>query len=154
MGGVEKVDSTISDGSTVIALTLFNEVDDAEAVLNEVKREIDALPDLPDDLERVTIQKFEPLLPVISVAIFGDGDEADLKRATRDLRDDLISLPGVSNVTVGGTRDDEISIEIIPERLIEYDITFDEVADVIRAGNLDVSGGQLEGQRTTVAVRT
>ncbi len=152
--GVEKVDSTISDGSTVIALTLFNEVDDAEAVLNEVKREIDALPDLPDDLERVTIQKFEPLLPVISVAIFGDGDEADLKRATRDLRDDLISLPGVSNVTVGGTRDDEISIEIIPERLIEYDITFDEVADVIRAGNLDVSGGQLEGQRTTVAVRT
>jgi HAE1 family hydrophobic/amphiphilic exporter-1 len=152
--GVEKVDSTISEGSTVISLTLFNEVDDAEAVLNEVKREIDALPDLPDDLERITVQKFEPLLPVISVAIFGDGDEADLKQATRQLRDDLIALPGVSNVTLSGIRDDEISVEIIPERLIEYDVTFDEVADAIRTGNLDISGGQLEGQRTTVSVRT
>lgn len=152
--GVEKVESTVTDGSTVISLTLFNEVDDAEEVLNEVKREIDALPDLPDDLERITVQKFEPLLPVISVAIFGDGSEAALKEATRALRDDLIALPGVSNVTVGGMRDDEISVEIIPQRLIEYDVTFDEVADAIRNGNLDISGGQLEGQRTTVAVRT
>jgi multidrug efflux pump subunit AcrB len=94
------------------------------------------------------------MLPVISVAIFGDGDEADLKQATRDLRDDLLALPGVSRIIVSGVRDDEISVEIIPERLIEYDVTFDEVADAIRRSNLDVSGGQLKGSRTTVAVRT
>lgn len=152
--GVEKVDSTVSESQSVTTLTLYNEADDAEQVLNEVKREIDALPDLPDDLERVTVKTFEPMLPVISVAIFGDGDEADLKQATRDLRDDLLALPGVSRIIVSGVRDDEISVEIIPERLIEYDVTFDEVADAIRRSNLDVSGGQLKGPRTTVAVRT
>ena len=152
--GVEKVDSTVSESQSVTTLTLYNEADDAEQVLNEVKREIDALPDLPDDLERVTVKTFEPMLPVISVAIFGDGDEADLKQATRDLRDDLLALPGVSRIIVSGVRDDEISVEIIPERLIEYDVTFDEVADAIRRSNLDVSGGQLKGSRTTVAVRT
>ena len=152
--GVEKVDSNISDGMSVTTLTLYNDVEDAEAVLNEVKREIDALPDLPDDIERVTIQKFEPLLPVISVAIFGEGPEADLKKATRELRDDLLALPGVSRITVSGVRDDEISVEIIPERLIEYNVTFEEVASAIRRSNLDVSGGQLKGSRTTVAVRT
>ncbi|MDG2359741.1 MAG: efflux RND transporter permease subunit [Planctomycetaceae bacterium] len=152
--GVEKVDSTVSESQSVTTLTLYNEADDAEQVLNEVKREIDALPDLPDDLERVSVKTFEPMLPVISVAIFGDGDEADLKQATRDLRDDLLALPGVSRIIVSGVRDDEISVEIIPERLIEYDVTFDEVADAIRRSNLDVSGGQLKGSRTTVAVRT
>lgn len=152
--GVEKVDSTVSESQSVTTLTLYNEVEDAEKVLNEVKREIDALPDLPDDIERVTVKSFEPMLPVISVAIYGDGDEADLKQATRDLRDDLLALPGVSRIIVSGVRDDEISVEIIPERLIEYDVTFDEVADAIRRSNLDVSGGQLKGARTTVAVRT
>ena len=122
--------------------------------VERLKREIDALPDLPDDLERVTVKSFEPMLPVISVAIYGDGDEADLKQATRDLRDDLLALPGVSRIVVSGVRDDEISVEIIPERLIEYDVTFDEVADAIRRSNLDVSGGQLKGSRTTVSVRT
>lgn len=152
--GVEKVDSTVSESQSVTTLTLYNEVEDAEKVLNEVKREIDALPDLPDDIERVTVKSFEPMLPVISVAIFGDGDEADLKQATRELRDDLLALPGVSRIIVSGVRDDEISVEIIPERLIEYDVTFDEVAEAIRRSNLDVSGGQLKGARTTVAVRT
>ena len=152
--GVEKIDSTVSESQSVTTLTLYNEVEDAEKVLNEVKREIDALPDLPDDLERVTVKSFEPMLPVISVAIYGDGDEADLKQATRDLRDDLLALPGVSRIVVSGVRDDEISVEIIPERLIEYDVTFDEVADAIRRSNLDVSGGQLKGSRTTVSVRT
>jgi hydrophobic/amphiphilic exporter-1 (mainly G- bacteria), HAE1 family len=152
--GVEKVDSTVSESQSVTTLTLYNEVEDAEKVLNEVKREIDALPDLPDDLERVSIKSFEPMLPVISVAIFGDGDEAELKQATRNLRDDLLALPGVSRIVVSGVRDDEISVEIIPERLIEYDVTFDEVADAIRRSNLDVSGGQLKGARNTVAVRT
>jgi HAE1 family hydrophobic/amphiphilic exporter-1 len=152
--GVEKVDSTVSESQSITTLTLYNEVEDAEKVLNEVKREIDALPDLPDDIERVTVKSFEPMLPVISVAIFGDGDEADLKQATRDLRDDLLALPGVSRIIVSGVRDDEISVEIIPERLIEYDVTFDEVADAIRRSNLDVSGGQLKGARTTIAVRT
>lgn len=152
--GVEKVDSTVSESQSVTTLTLYNEVEDAEKVLNEVKREIDALPDLPDDLERVSITKFEPMLPVISVAIYGDGDEADLKQATRVLEDDLLGLPGVSRIIVSGARDDEISVEIIPERLIEYDVTFDEVAEAIRRSNLDVSGGQLKGARTTVAVRT
>jgi hydrophobic/amphiphilic exporter-1 (mainly G- bacteria), HAE1 family len=152
--GIEKVESNISEGMSITTLTLYNEVEDAEVVLNEVKREVDALPDLPDDLERITIKKFEPMLPVISVAIYGEGPEAELKQATRDLRDDLLALPGVSRIVVSGTRDDEISVEIIPEKLMEYDVTFEEVAAAIRRGNLDVSGGELKGQRTRVSVRT
>ena len=112
-----------------------------------------ALQDLPDDIEQITISKVEPTLPVIMVAVFGDGSEADLKRAAREVRDDLLLLPGVSDVQLAGLRDDEISVEVNPEKLLEYDITFDEVAGAIRETNLDVSGGSLKGDRSQVAVR-
>jgi len=152
--GIERVDSTVSEGFTTIKLTLYNSVDDVDVVLQEVKNEVDAIPDLPDELEKLTVTKVEPTLPVIMVSVYGDGSEADLKTAARAIKDDLLELPGVSDVQLGGLRDDEISVEIRPERLLEYDITFDEVALAIRQTNLDVSAGNLKGDRATVAVRT
>ncbi|HUG89878.1 MAG TPA: efflux RND transporter permease subunit [Planctomycetaceae bacterium] len=151
---VEKVESSVREGLSSTTLTLFNEVKDVDAVYQEVKSKLDSISDLPEDLEEYTLTKLEPKLPVISVALFGRGDEAGLKRAARALRDELLQLPGISYVEVSGTRDDEISVEIRPERLLEYDVTFDEVAEAIRATNLDVSGGQLKGERSSVAVRT
>ena len=152
--GIEKVDSTVSEGVSMTVLTLLSEVDDVDVVLQEVRNEVDAIQDLPDDLEQVTVTKLEPKLPVISVALFGDGSERDLKQAARRLRDDLLLLPGVSEVEINGLRDDEISVEIRPDRLLEYNITFDEIAEAIRQSNLDVSGGNLRGSRANVSVRT
>jgi len=152
--GVEKVDSTVSEGASNTVVTLLNEVKDVNVVLQEIKNEVDAIQDLPDDLNQIIIKWIKPKLPVISVAIFGAGSEKDLKRAARTLREELLLLPGISDVAINGVRDDEISVEVRPERLLKYDITFDEVAAAIRQTNVDVSGGELKGNRSTVAVRT
>ncbi len=152
--GVEKVESTVSESLSMTSVTLYSQVKDVDRVLQEVKVEVDAIQDLPDDAEKTVVRKMEPKLPVISVAIFGDGGEKILKREARKIRDDLLLLPGVSDVEVSGTRDDEISVEIRPERLRQYDITFDEVADAIRQTNRDVSGGELESNRTLMTLRT
>ena len=151
--GIEKVDSRVSEGVSMTTLTLYSDVPDINIVVQEVKNEVDALADLPDDVERITVEKLEPRLPVISVALFGEGSEAELKRAVKSLRDDLLLLPGVSDVQINGIRNDEISIELQPLKLLEYDITFDEVAQAIRGVNIDVSSGQLKGDRLTVSVR-
>ena len=80
--GIEKVDSTVSEGVSMTTLTLYSDVEDINVVVQEVKSEVDALADLPEDVERVTINKLEPRLPVISVALYGKGTEAELKRAS------------------------------------------------------------------------
>lgn len=152
--GIEKVDSTVQEGVSTTVLTLYNEVKDVDVVLQEVQANVDALQDLPDDVEKVTVRKLEPRLPVISVAIYGDGTEAQLKRAARRMRDDLLLLPGVTDVEITGTREDEISVELRPDQLVKYNITFEEVAAAIRETNIDISGGQLKGNRSSVAVRT
>lgn len=152
--GIEKIDSTVSEGMSRTVVTLYNEVKNLDAVLQEIKNEVDAIEDLPDDLEKITVRKMEPTLPVISVSIFGQGTEQQLKTAARELRDDLLLLPGVSDIQIGGTRDDEISVEIRPAKLLEYDVTFQEVANAIRQTNIDISGGTLKGDRSNVSVRT
>lgn len=152
--GVDKVDSTVIEGMTSTRLSLLPGTRNVDRVLQDVKAEVDAIEDLPDDAENSTIRKLEPKLPVIGVALFGPGLEADRKRAARALRDDLLLLPGVSDVVVSGGKPDEISVEIRPERLMEYDITFDEVAASIRQANLDVTGGQIDASRSSLSIRT
>ncbi len=98
--GVEKVESTVSESLSMTSVTLYSQVKDVDRVLQEVKVEVDAIQDLPDDAEKTVVRKMEPKLPVISVAIFGDGGEKILKREARKIRDDLLLLPGVSDVEV------------------------------------------------------
>ena len=152
--GVDKVDSTVIEGMSATRLSLVSGTRNVDRVLQEVKAEIDAIEDLPADAEKTTVKKLEPKLPVIGVAIYGPGSDADRKRAARALRDDLLLLPGVSDVVMSGAKEDEISVEIRPAKLMEYDITFDEVANAIRQANLDVTGGQIDASRSSLSIRT
>jgi len=139
---VDKSTRPILEGLSSVRLSLLPGTRDVDRVLQEVKAEIDAIQDPCVDAEKSTIRKLEPRLPVIAVAVFGPGSDADRKRAARTLRDELLQLPGVSDVDMNGAKDDEISVEIRPTRLMEYDITFDEVAASIRQANLDVTGAR------------
>ena len=98
--GVEQIDSTVIESMSVSKLTLVAGLRNVDRVLQEVKSEIDAIDDLPEDAQKTTVTKLEPKLPVIAVALFGPGSDADRKRAARALRDDLLLLPGVSNVVM------------------------------------------------------
>ena len=152
--GVDQIDSTVIESMSVSKLTLVAGLRNVDRVLQEVKSEIDAIDDLPEDAQKTTVTKLEPKLPVIAVALFGPGSDADRKRAARALRDDLLLLPGVSNVVMNGAKPDEISVEIRPAKLMEFDVTFDEIAAAIRTANLDVTGGQIDGSRSSISIRT
>ena len=54
------------------------------------------------------------------------------------VRDDLLDIPEITEVIVTGTRKREIVVEIMPERLDEYDVTFEEVGRAVQALNRDI----------------
>ena len=57
-------------------------------------------------------------------------------------------------LVVTGFRKREIVVEIRPERLDEYDVTFEQVGRAVQALNKDIPGGQLKGEKSNVRVRT
>ncbi len=154
--GVENVLSTITEGLSTILVELESGFDQIDQAVNDIKAAIDTIPaeDFPAEALETRVAKYDPRLPVISVAMYGDLSERSLKSLGEDLKDELLGLSGVTDVALTGTRKDEISVEVKPAKLVEYGLSFVEVARAIGASNLDLPGGQVRTQGTTVAVRT
>lgn len=153
---IDRIETQVSEGLSTIVVTMTSEADDINDVVNEFKAAVDAIPrdDLPEEAEETRVTKFEPMLPVISIGVYGDVDEGTMKDMGRAIRDDLLLVPGITDVIIEGTRKSEIAVEVEPEKLIEYGISMSEVSSVIRQTNLDLPGGQVRTAQDNVAVRT
>ena len=153
---VDKVTTQITEGLCMISVEMSNQVDDVDQAVTDVKAAIDAIPadELPDDAEEIRVMRAEPRLPVIAVSVFGDVDERTRKLIGERLRDDLLMLPDVSDLTMEGIRKAEITVEVVPEKLVEYGVSLAEVSTAIHQANLDLPGGRVKTARQDVSVRT
>ncbi len=153
---IDEINTTIGEGFSSIMILLRNDVDDVDQVVSDVKAAIDTIrrEDFPEDAEETRVTKFEPMLPVINVSYFGDLDEETLKDTGRRLRDELLMIPGITEVVLQGTRPDEISVEVDPAQLNRYKLSLPSIADAIARANLDLPGGQLKTSGANVSIRT
>jgi len=151
--GVKEITSSISEGGASISVEFEHGID-IEPALAEVKREVDALQDLPERAERITVSKFEPNLPAIVLSLHGGSDETAMKEAIRQVRDDLRTLPKMGDIEISGTRRDEISVEVRPEALLEHGLSLTQVAARVRQAMQELPAGTLRNPSQSVPVRT
>ena len=150
---LDEVSATLGEGGGTLTAEVREGADPYDA-LDEVERAIDALQDLPDEAEDLTVQLLEPRLPVIRVALFGDLSEDVLKDAIRALRDDLLSLPGMGEILIDGVRDYEVRIDVRHGELLRQGISLPEVAAAVEAWMTEVPGGTVRNVGGNIKVRT
>ena len=150
---VKELRTVLSEGGGGITVEFHEGLDPNEA-LDEVERAIDSLTDLPDEAEEIQVSLFEPKLPVIRVTVYGDVDEAVLKRSIRAVRDDLRTLPDMGEVVISGVRDYEIRVDVHQAALIQHGLSLPQVAGSIREWMADVPGGTVRNTAGNVKVRT
>lgn len=150
---IDEVTVTLAEGGGGMSIK-FREGIDAEKALEEVDRAIDTLRDLPEESEEITTQLLEPRMPSIRVAVYGELDEAVLKKVARGVRDDLLTLPGMGEVLIDGVRDYEMRIDVRQDALLQQGISLPAVADQVRAWMTEVPGGTVKGASGNVKVRT
>ncbi len=151
--GIKKIESNILEGGTGIIVS-FDSGYDMNRALNDIKTEIDKIDTLPDEVEDMDIREVDPPYPVISVAIYGDLEEHKLKDLAEEIEEDLIAFPNITEILVTGVRKEEIAVEIDPDKLEEYGLTYREVASAIGFSNLDIPGGELRTPQGKIRVRT
>ena len=151
--GVKEINTTVSEGLAAV-LVEFQDGVSIERAAAEVKREMDALQDLPEQSDRIIVDIIEPNLPAIVLSIAGDADERTMKEFLRRTRDDLLSLPGITDITPEGFRTDELRVEVDPELAVMHRISLSEISDRVAAAMAELPGGSVRGETSTVSVRT
>lgn len=153
MDGIKEVKSTAREGFGVVSIALKNGEDTQER-LSEVKAAVDRITSFPKDMERPFIFLPDPRWEVISLVIHGPQEEKALRAMAEEMRDELLRDKRVSSVDFGGAREYEISIEISQENLRRYQLTLDQVAQLIRSASVELPGGGVKTGRGEVLIRT
>lgn len=151
--GIKKITSTASEGMGMIMVELNRNVDIRKA-LDDIKAEVDRIITFPAETEKPIISQVERKNQVIDLVIYGDATEATLKILAEKTRDDLLALPDITYVTLGGVRPYEISIEVSEENLQAYGLTLNMVTRAVQAGSMDLPGGSVKTDVGEILVRT
>jgi hydrophobe/amphiphile efflux-1 (HAE1) family protein len=152
INGVENMiymsSQSTGDGNLTITVTFRIGTDLNVAQMLTQNRVQDALPRLPEDVQRLGVQvrKATPniLLAVHLYSPDGSRDNLYLSNyATLHVKDALARLPGVGDVQLFGARDYAMRIWLDPDKVAAYKLNADEVLAALRAQNVQVSAGIL-----------
>ena len=151
--GIVEIRSDARDGFGSITIEVSQSADINE-VLTEVKTRVDAISTFPGLAEKPVIFKVEPGTPVIFVTIHGNLDEHARKLIAQQVRNDLLTMPEISQVDFYGDRAFEISIEVSEHVLQQYGLTMSEISAAIRASSVDMPGGTIKAVGGDILLRT
>jgi multidrug efflux pump len=154
--GIRSISSTSSFGQSSINLE-FEAGRDIDVAVTEVNTAVQqAIRELPQEAEQPVITKSRAeSQPIIWISLLGEGYSAEDKTDILDrlVRTPLQLLPGVSRVIIGGQREYAMRVWLDPERMAARQVTAGDVWAAIRANNLQVPGGELEGTGRKFTVR-
>ena len=163
---VQKVSSISRAGQSDVVLEFAWGTDMDYAVM-EVREKMDAI-ELPLEVRRPVILRFDPSLdPIMRFGLFreeptkanaGELDEERLKvlrrLADEDIKKELEAGLGVAAVKVSGGLEDEVQVAVDQNVLAQLGIPIEAVASLLRAENVNLSGGRLEEGTHQLLIRT
>ena len=104
-------------------------------------------------MERPVIQREKFQQEVMILALYGDMSYYQLKELGNDIKDELLALPGVNLVDFYSGLDYEIGIEISPDKLREYGLTFRDVSSAVQNFSTNMSAGQIRSDTGYISMR-
>jgi multidrug efflux pump subunit AcrB len=143
---LKEMTSSSSYGMSVVTLEFEAKVDMSDA-LQAVRDRVElAKPDLPTDPRNdLVIQEISAAdyFPVMQVNLSGDLDLFLLKKTAEDLQEELEKIEGVLDIDLVGGIENEVQVDVDPEKLAYYDLALLDVQDAVALQNITIPGGKL-----------
>jgi len=156
ISNVNSIQSITSQGQSIVVIE-FNWGTDMDFAMLDVREKIDMVkPYLPEDSSAPTVIKIDPsMMPIMQIALSGGDDIMQLKKLADDvITDRLLRLDGVASVNVIGGREREIAINVDPDKLAFYGLSMTQIANILRAENMNLPGGSIDQGKKEYVIRT
>jgi multidrug efflux pump subunit AcrB len=151
--GIKKISSTSVEGSATVNI----EADaghDVRKLLSDIKSRVDAINTFPADAEKPIISIRQRIRDVMAVTVSSIYGEKEIREFAEQVRDDLLNLPQVTQVSLDAVRNYEINIEVSQAKLQQYQLTLSDIADAVKASSIDMSAGNVRTEGGDILVRS
>ena len=156
VSAIDELRSTSVEGVSQVFITFLLEKN-PDIAAQEVRNKVDLIVnDLPVTAEQPIVQKLDTdAAPVVRIAVSAPRSQREVTDvADKKIKQQIESINGVGEVTIIGGRKREIQIWVDPDKLRAFNVTVAQVADAVRAQNLEVPGGRIDEGTRELTVRT
>ncbi len=152
--GVGEVASLSTEDSGKVLAEFNPSVTPPHEVLRQIQDRVNTITTFPKETERPIVNELVVRNRVINVGVHGQATERTIKVVAEDLRRKLLSYPALSQVSLSGVRDYEISIRLTEDTLKRYGLTLQQVIDAVSRSSLDLPAGTIRTRDEEINVRT
>jgi multidrug efflux pump subunit AcrB len=136
---LSKMTSTSAQNVSSIVME-FTQGADMVVALNKVKQKVDEFRNLPKEAEKPIVENLIRYEGVAKIQLSGEIDIEEMRRLTDIYERDLIRR-GIDKIVINGLPDEEIAIEISTEKLMQLQMTMDDISNQINHFSLDLPVG-------------
>jgi len=149
---IEEIRSEAQENRARVVVEMRDE-GDFSRFLDDIKTEVEAIDDFPEEVERAIIKQLGKVDQVVSVAVTGPMSVPDLKLFSEKLKDRLLLLEEVSQVNILGFSDHQIRIEVPAQNLLQLGMNLNDITENLSRQNVDLPAGTIETSDQNVMLR-
>ena len=154
---IKELRSISRSGMSTITIDLRDDVYEVDEVWSRIRDKIDdAQAEFPAGVAEPDFEELDVKAYALIVAlVWNNPDSANyavLRRSAKQLEDRLRAISGTEDIDTFGDPDEEILVEIQPDRLVALGLSVQEVARQVEASDAKLTAGLLRGQKSDLLI--
>ncbi len=151
---VKQLTSSSFEGYSIIRVE-FESGYDIDEALQKIREKVEkAEPDLPEDVDKPEIIEINfSEFPILTYNLSGPVGLVKLKDIAEDLKDEVENIDGVLEVKISGGLEREVKVDVDINKLVHYNIRFDDIISAISDENKTIPGGSIDLENSSFLVR-
>ncbi|QJW47812.1 efflux RND transporter permease subunit [bacterium BFN5] len=157
VSGIKTLSSVSREGVSQVTLE-FEFGTNPKLAANDVREKVAGVRRrLPDQIDEPVVQRYDiTAQSIVQFSLASDTrSRGEIRKLAVDIvKDELQRLDGVAEVNVFGASDREIHLLADPKKLESYNISLQQILDLVNAQNMNTPGGRVNEKGTELTVRT
>lgn len=155
LDGVNDLDELKCQALENIAVATVRMTEDGNFArfMDDIKSEVDAINDFPDQVETPIIKQLGRTDHVVSIAVSGPMTTSDLKAYADQIKARLQRLPLVSQVTLSGFSEHQLQVRIAAAVLQRHGLSISDISHAIARQSIDLPAGSVDTQQRNYLIR-